>query len=168
MDAGATSRSPRLTDMVTVRAPAGLGDQIRAAARAEGLRPGALIREAVSERIARAGVTVMTPDDRATVVAVGGEGLARNIERNAVDAEYRDWAGRAIKAARFRHVDHLLAAHTHLGAYIKNQADRPLDGTEAPEAITEGLFHLRSAYSEMDAAHQIEEDLGRLSIDGEA
>ena len=55
MDVGADSRCTRLTDMVTVRAPSGFGDQIRAAARAEGIRPGSLIRTAIAERIERAG-----------------------------------------------------------------------------------------------------------------
>ena len=53
MDAGAKPSSTRLTDMVTVRAPAGFGDQVRQAARAEGVRPGALIRQAISERLKR-------------------------------------------------------------------------------------------------------------------
>ena len=90
MDAGAKPTSPRLTDMVTVRAPSGFGDQIRAAARAEGVRPGALIRRAVSERIKRVGgASPMTEKERASVVARGGEVLARNIEHAAVDDEYR-------------------------------------------------------------------------------
>jgi hypothetical protein len=76
MDAGVKPTSPRLTDMVTVRAPAGFGDQVRQAARAEGVRPGALIRSAISERIERVGgESPMTSDQRAEVVAFGSEGL---------------------------------------------------------------------------------------------
>ena len=63
-----------LTDVLSARVPPGFGDQVRQAARAEGVRPGTLIREALSERISRVESGVrMSPEERQTVVDLGGE-----------------------------------------------------------------------------------------------
>lgn len=74
--AAASPPSPtRLSGMLVARVPAGFGDQIRAAARAEGLRPGALIRGAIAERIERA---ARASGERSGVVAFDGERFERS------------------------------------------------------------------------------------------
>ena len=69
MGAEAASSPYRLEAVLSTRVPAGFGDQIRAAARAEGVRPGALIRDAVSERIARAGALIAIKTERGSLVS---------------------------------------------------------------------------------------------------
>lgn len=46
-------RSRQMPDVVSFRARAGFRDDLRAAAHAAGVRPGSLIREAITDRIAQ-------------------------------------------------------------------------------------------------------------------
>ena len=160
METGAPA-STRLTTTVTVKAPPGLGDQIRAAARAEGVRPGELIRTAIAERIERAGVPpTMTPENRAELVGVLGEGFARNVERTAADPEFCADMDRRVSAARFAFMDRIISAHEHLAAYIKAQAARAPDEVLGSDAAAQ----IAAAYADIDGARQIEMDLGRAFV----
>ena len=150
-----------LTDVLSARVPPGFSDQIRAAARAEGVKPGALIRTAIAERIERAGVPpTMTPENRAELVGALGEGFTRNVERTAADPEFCADMDRRVSAARFAFMDRIISAHEHLAAYIKAQAARASDEALGGDAAAQ----IAAAYADIDGARQIEVDLGRAFV----
>ena len=154
-------RSRKMPDVVSFRAGPGFRDQVRAAAEVEGVAPGELVRRAVLDRLKEA-PAVMTEKERASVVARGGEVLARNIERAAVDDEYRAEIGREVDAARYKFSDHILAARDALDAWVRLQAGRDPDGDVEPEAAVEAMGRLSTAYAEIQAARAVEDGLGRL------
>lgn len=156
-----------LTDVLSARVPPGFRDQVREAARAEGVRPGDLIRDAISERIERAGgAQPMTDAERETVVSFGGEGLARTVERAAADPEFNDRIGHEIDATRFQFMVSITAAYEHLGAFINLQAARSPEEAQSPADCVEGTDLLISAYDEMDAAYKIQLRLVQLVTSG--
>ena len=82
MDAcAASSSSSRLEAVLSTRVRVGFGDDIRRAARAEGVRPGAFVRRAIEQELGRAGARPMTPEERQTVVDLGGEHGERLTQR---------------------------------------------------------------------------------------
>lgn len=156
-------RRRQMPDVISARVPPGFGDQVREAARAEGVGPGALIRDALAQRIERTGgAQPMTDAERETVVSFGGEGLARTVERAATDPEFKDSINREIDAARFRFMVCITAAYEHLGAYIDQQSARNPDEAQSPDEVVEAVNRLILAYNEMEAAYGVEIDLGRL------
>lgn len=158
MPANSAQVTSRLTDLVTVRAPSGFGDQIRAAARAEGLRPGALIREAISERIDRAGGD-MTGEDCEAVAKLGGE-CAETDDALRADLERR------VDAFRGPFLDHIRAAHEHLSYYLATRALIEPPHAFDEEAAEVSVQMLNAAFAELQVAQQLEHDLGRIALLG--
>lgn len=170
MDAGDTPASSQLTEMLTARVPAGFGDQIREAARAEGLRPGALIRAAIAQRIERVGgASPMTDDQRKAIAFFAGDDAAsavERIERAETDEEFRADLERRIGAYRFSHADKILTAYSLIGEYLEQQRRMRPDCVVPVDEAVASIATLRAAYDEIDAARGLERDLQRLVTRG--
>lgn len=163
-------RRRQMPDVISARVPTGFGDQVREAARAEGLSTGALIRAAISECIERVGgASPMTDDQTNAIAFFAGDdagSLVGRIERAETDEEFRADLERRIAAYRFSHADKILTAYTLIGEYLEQQAGMKPDLVVPADEGLASMATLQAAYSEIDAARGLERDLGRLVARG--
>lgn len=151
-----------LTEVLSARVAPGFCDQVRAAARAEGVRPGAIIREAVQSRLQRSA----EEQSRMAVqewlaTAKAAEGLAARADD---DPEWKRFAEARIDAFRGHTHARIETAHRLLGQFLDQQRalDAALPSAGNSDLAAASFATLNAAFSEMQDALSLAEDLGRI------